>query len=622
MTRKQRKTLIRILISLVIFIVLFSIDHTLHLESFIEDKTLSWILPASLYLLLYLGIAYDVLWRAIRNICHGQIFDENFLMCVATIGAFAIRSFDEAVAVILFYQVGEFFQGYAVGKSRKSIASLMDIRPDYANVIREGNMITLDPDEVEIEEIIVVQPGEKIPLDGIVLEGESTLDTKALTGESLPREVSQGEAVISGCINLRQTLHIKVTKKFYDSAVSKILELVENASEQKSKTENFITRFAKYYTPSVVIAALLLAVIPGAITRNWVDWVYRALNFLVVSCPCALVISIPLSFFAGIGAASKCGILIKGSNYLEKFHKANLFVFDKTGTLTKGNFAVTRVYPEEKKDEILRLAAIAEAGSNHPIAKSILSLSSEKEDGYTIENISGFGILATKGDEVILCGNERLMEKEGIPFVKENGIGTVVYVAHNQAFVGSILICDELKEETIPVIEDLKQMGSKTIMLTGDNEQIAASIAEQAGVSEYKAALLPQNKVEEVEKLLKTKREKDVLCFVGDGINDAPVLIRSDVGISMGGVGSDAAIEASDIVLMTDNLKGITTAKRIAKKTMRIVLQNIIFALGVKGIVLILSACGISNMWLGVFADVGVAILAILNAMRCGKIKS
>lgn len=622
MTRKQRKTLIRILISLVIFIVLFSIDHTLHLESFIEDKTLSWILPASLYLLLYLGIAYDVLWRAIRNICHGQIFDENFLMCVATIGAFAIRSFDEAVAVILFYQVGEFFQGYAVGKSRKSIASLMDIRPDYANVIREGNMITLDPDEVEIEEIIVVQPGEKIPLDGIVLEGESTLDTKALTGESLPREVSQGEAVISGCINLRQTLHIKVTKKFYDSAVSKILELVENASEQKSKTENFITRFAKYYTPSVVIAALLLAVIPGAITRNWVDWVYRALNFLVVSCPCALVISIPLSFFAGIGAASKCGILIKGSNYLEKFHKANLFVFDKTGTLTKGNFAVTRVYPEEQKDEILRLAAIAEAGSNHPIAKSILSLSSEKEDGYTIENISGFGILATKGDEVILCGNERLMEKEGIPFVKENGIGTVVYVAHNQAFVGSILICDELKEETIPVIEDLKQMGSKTIMLTGDNEQIAASIAEQAGVSEYKAALLPQNKVEEVEKLLKTKREKDVLCFVGDGINDAPVLMRSDVGISMGGVGSDAAIEASDIVLMTDNLKGITTAKRIAKKTMRIVLQNIIFALGVKGIVLILSACGISNMWLGVFADVGVAILAILNAMRCGKIKS
>lgn len=622
MTRKQRKNLIRILIALVLFIVLFTVDHVVDLESFIGNQKIAWVLPASLYLALYLLIAYDVLWRAIRNICHGQIFDENFLMCVATIGAFAIRSFDEAVAVILFYQVGEFFQGYAVGKSRKSIASLMDIRPDYANVIRDGNTVTLDPEEVEIEEIIVVQPGEKIPLDGIVLEGESTLDTKALTGESLPKEVGAGEEIISGCINLRQTLHIKVTKKFYDSAVSKILELVENASEQKSKTENFITRFAKYYTPSVVIAALLLAVIPGAITGDWVDWVYRALNFLVVSCPCALVISIPLSFFAGIGAASKCGILIKGSNYLEKFNKANVFVFDKTGTLTKGNFAVTKIQPLEKKEEILRLAAIAEAGSNHPIAKSILSLCPVTEEGYTIENVSGFGIIASKGEEVIHCGNEKLMKKEEISFSKEDGIGTVVYVAKNHEFVGSILISDELKEETTSVIAELNQMGSKTIMLTGDNEKVASAIATQAGVSEYKAALLPQNKVEEVEALLQEKKEKEVLCFVGDGINDAPVLMRSDVGISMGGVGSDAAIEASDIVLMTDNLTGITTAKRLAKKTMGIVMQNIIFALGVKGIVLILSACGISNMWLGVFADVGVAILAILNAMRCGKIKS
>ena len=620
MTKKQKKNLIRIGIALILFLILFIVDHIIHLDSLIPNPKINWILPTTLYLFIYILIAYDVLWRAIRNILHGQVFDENFLMCIATIGAFAIRSFDEAVAVILFYQVGEFFQSYAVGKSRKSIASLMDIRPDFANVLREGEIFTIDPEEVELDEIIIVQPGEKIPLDGKIIKGSSTLDTKALTGESLPREVYEGQEVISGCVNLTQTLHIKVTKLFYDSTVSKILELVENASEHKSKAENFITKFAKYYTPTVVLSALLLVVIPGAITQNWLDWLYRALNFLVVSCPCALVISIPLSFFAGIGAASKKGILIKGSNYLEQLHKANIYVFDKTGTLTKGNFVVTRVFPEENKEEILRLAAIAEAGSNHPIAQSILKLVEVKETGYTIENIAGYGIVAKKED-IILCGNDKLMEQRNISYVKEMGIGTVVYVAKNDKFIGSILISDEIKEETEAVIRSLNKMGGKTIMLTGDNEAIAQHVSKQIGVTEFKASLLPQNKVEEVEKLLAAKKEKDLLCFIGDGINDAPVLMRSDIGISMGGVGSDAAIEASDIVLMKDDLRGISTAKRIARKTMTIVIENIVFALGIKIAVLILSAIGISNMWLGVLADVGVAILAILNAMRCGNIK-
>lgn len=620
MTKKQKKNLIRIGIALILFLILFIVDHIIHLDSLIPNPKINWILPTTLYLFIYIFIAYDVLWRAIRNILHGQVFDENFLMCIATIGAFAIRSFDEAVAVILFYQVGEFFQSYAVGKSRKSIASLMDIRPDFANVLREGEIFTIDPEEVELDEIIIVQPGEKIPLDGKIIKGSSTLDTKALTGESLPREVYEGQEVISGCVNLTQTLHIKVTKLFYDSTVSKILELVENASEHKSKAENFITKFAKYYTPTVVLSALLLVVIPGAITQNWLDWLYRALNFLVVSCPCALVISIPLSFFAGIGAASKKGILIKGSNYLEQLHKANIYVFDKTGTLTKGNFVVTRVFPEENKEEILRLAAIAEAGSNHPIAQSILKLVEVNETGYTIENIAGYGIVAKKED-IILCGNDKLMEQRNISYVKEMGIGTVVYVAKNDKFIGSILISDEIKEETEAVIRSLNKMGGKTIMLTGDNEAIAQHVSKQIGVTEFKASLLPQNKVEEVEKLLAAKKEKDLLCFIGDGINDAPVLMRSDIGISMGGVGSDAAIEASDIVLMKDDLRGISTAKRIARKTMTIVIENIVFALGIKIAVLILSAIGISNMWLGVLADVGVAILAILNAMRCGNIK-
>ncbi len=620
MTRRQRKNLIRIGISLVLFLVLFTIDHLFPLDEIIKNEKISWILPASLYCMIYLFIAYDILWKAIRNIFHGQVLDENFLMCIATIGAFAIQSYDEAVAVILFYQVGEFFQNYAVHKSRKSISSLMDIRPDFANVIKDGVITTIDPEEVNLEDIILVNPGEKVPLDGIIVSGTSTLDTKALTGESLPREVETGDDIISGCINLTQSLQIKVTKVFYDSTVSKILDLVENASEQKSKAENFITKFAKYYTPIVVISAILLAVIMGVITKDWMDGIYRALNFLVVSCPCALVISIPLSFFAGLGAASKAGILIKGSNYLEKFNKVNTFIFDKTGTLTKGNFAVTKIVPEEKKEEILTYAGIAESGSNHPIAKSIVALAGTTNSSYSLENVAGYGVIA-RGKKTIHCGNAKLMEREGIEVIDPEEVGTIVHVAVDKTYLGYILIQDQLKPEAKEVISYLNKTGNTTIMLTGDNSDIARTVAQEVGVTEYKASLLPQNKVEEVEKILNNKNPKDYISFVGDGINDAPVLMRSDVGISMGGVGSDAAIEASDIVLMMDDLTGLKTAKKISKKTMIIVFENIIFALGVKIAVLILSAIGLANMWLSVFADVGVAVLAILNAMRCSKIK-
>ena len=630
LSRKERKNLIRIVVSLVLFLVLFVSDKTLTGGlAGVFSGNLSWVFPFALYLVVYLIIGYDVLWKAIRNIAHGQVFDENFLMCVATLGAFAlaiyrgvtgqeIEGFDEACAVLLFYQVGEWFQSYATGKSRRSISSLMDIRPDYANVIRPDNSVAvIDPTEVQVGDTILVNPGEKIPLDGVVVEGISSVDTKALTGESLPREVTYGSDVISGCVNLTSQLKISVTKEFYDSTVSKILELVENASEQKSRAENFITKFAKYYTPVVCCVALLLAVIPGLITSDWSTWIYRALSFLVVSCPCALVISIPLSFFAGIGAASRYGILIKGSNYLEQFNKANVFVFDKTGTLTKGNFAISQIVPVDRSDEILRLAAIAERDSNHPIARSVVSCyQGEIEEGYTLTNVAGAGIVAEKGDDVILCGNEKLMEENGISFVRTDGIGTVVYVAHNGLFVGSLLVSDQLKSESKSVISELKNMGCKTIMLTGDNERIAQSVAKELGLNEFKASLLPQNKVEEVQKLLQQKQPSDVLCFVGDGINDAPVLMRSDIGIAMGGVGSDAAIEASDIVLMKDDLTGISLAKRIARKTMSIVKQNIWFSIAVKVAILILSAFGIANMWLAVFGDVGVAVLAILNAMR------
>lgn len=627
MGRRERKNLTRILVALVLFAVIFIVDKVVVLGE-VFGGPYGWLFPFALYLAVYLLIGYDVLWRAARNIVRGQVLDENFLMCVATLGAFAlaifrgvtgqeIEGFDEACAVLLFYQVGEFFQSYATGRSRSSISALMDIRPDSANVKRGERVETVDPSEVQVGEIIVVNPGEKVPLDGCVVSGASSLDTKALTGESLPREVAAGGEVISGCVNLVSQLEVRVEKPFYDSTVSKILDLVENAAEQKSHAENFITKFARYYTPAVVLIAAALAVIPSLITGAWSEWVYRALSFLVVSCPCALVISIPLSFFAGIGAASRYGILIKGSNYLEKFNSAGIFVFDKTGTLTRGNFAVTQVTPAKDREEILRLAAIAESDSSHPIAASIVACYGKTpEKGYTLTNIAGEGVMAQRGEDVILCGNEKLMQSRNIPFTAPSGVGTVVYVARGGRFVGSVLVSDQPKEESREVISALNGMGCKTVMLTGDNEAIASQVAKDLGVGEYKASLLPQNKVEEVEKLLAEKPARQALCFVGDGINDAPVLMRADIGIAMGGIGSDAAIEASDIVLMQDDLRGLPLAKRIAGKTMKIVLENILFSLAVKAIILILSALGITNMWFAVFGDVGVAVLAILNAMR------
>lgn len=630
LSRRERKNLIRIVVALAAFAAIFIADKAVGLADVFGGRY-GWLFPFALYLAVYLLIGYDVLWRAVRNIAHGQVFDENFLMCIATLGAFAlaiyrgaagmeIEGFDEACAVLLFYQVGEWFQSYATGKSRKSISALMDIRPDYANVLRGEEAETVDPSEVAVGEIILVNPGEKIPLDGVVTEGASSLDTKALTGESLPRDVAEGAEVVSGSVNLTSQIKIRVEKEFYDSTVSKILDLVENASEQKSRAENFITRFAKYYTPAVVVTALLLAVIPGAVTGDWSTWIYRALSFLVVSCPCALVISVPLSFFAGIGAASKCGILVKGSNYLEKFDKAKTFVFDKTGTLTKGNFAVAAAVPEENGDEILRLAAIAERDSDHPIARSIAEKYGKKtEGGYTLTNVAGEGVVAEKGSDTILCGNEKLMERYGIACAESEATGTVVHVAHCGDYKGYLVIEDEVKPEAADVIAELNAMGCRTVMLTGDNERVAAAVAKKTGVTEHRSSLLPQNKVGEVERLLSEKKRSEALCFVGDGINDAPVLMRSDIGIAMGGVGSDAAIEASDVVLMQDDLRGIPTAKRIARKTMAIVLQNIVFALAVKAVILVLSAFGITNMWAAVFGDVGVAVLAILNAMRAGR---
>lgn len=627
MSKRDKKKLIRIIASLILFFAIFITDKIVKLDT-VFNGNLNWLFPFALYLIVYITIGYDVIYKAFANIFHGEFLDENFLMVVATFGAFGlaiyrgvnhldIEGFDEACAVLLFYQVGEFFQSYATGKSRKSITSLMDIRPDYANLKTENGVEEVDPEEVKIDDIIVVNPGEKIPLDGKIIKGASTLDTKALTGESLPKEVLEGDEAISGTINLTSQLEIKVEKEFYDSTVSKILELVENATSQKSKAENFITKFARFYTPIVVGLAVLLVIIPSLITGEWSVWIYRALSFLVVSCPCALVISIPLSFFAGIGAASKYGILIKGTNYLEKFNKANTFIFDKTGTLTKGNFAIKNVYPIEKKDEILHLASIAECNSNHPIALSIInSYGKDFEKDYVLTNVAGEGIIAKKNGEKIYCGNEKLMENNNINFIKNEEVGTVVYVAKNDKFFGSIIIADEIKDGAKKTIESLSKNGGKTIMLTGDNEKIAESVAESLKLTDYKASLLPQNKVEEIDKIFKEKKKEDVICFVGDGINDAPSLMRSDIGIAMGGVGSDAAIEAADMVLMHDDLKDLIITKKISKKTMRIAYENIIFSLAIKVLILILSAFGITNMWIAVFGDVGVAVIAILNAMR------
>lgn len=650
MTKKQKKNLKRIVIALTMFFVVMFINiilkhiKSLNLENGLADiipnKKVGWLLPFALYFIIYLYIGHDVLKKSAINISHGQVFDENFLMSVATLGAFGLgiytgvttgepEGFDEACAVLLFYQLGEWFQSYAAGKARKNISSLMDIRPDFARIIEDDNEVLKSPEEIKVGDIIVVKPGEKIPLDGVIIFGSSTLDTKALTGESLPRDVKEFDEVISGTINLTSLIKVKVSKEYTESTVSKILNLVENASSEKSKSEAFITKFAKYYTPIVVISALLLAFIPPIINLiigrdpMFNEWIYRALSFLVVSCPCALVISVPLSFFSGLGGASRNGVLIKGSIHLERFDKANIFVFDKTGTLTKGNFKVCQIYGEDKP-RVIKYAKIAEKDSSHPIALSIKELECEEIEetsDYVLQNVAGFGVIARSDKDTIVCGNEKLMNKEHIEYVKSTSLGTVVYVALNGKFLGYIVIEDEIKEDTIETIDYLNSVGSKTIMLTGDNDKVASKVAQNIHISVYKANLLPQNKVEEVDKLLNNKKDNEYLCFVGDGINDAPVIMKSDIGIAMGGVGSDAAIEASDIVLMHDDLKSIITAKKVARKTMRIVYENIVFALSVKVLILVFAALGFANMWISVFGDVGVAVLAILNAMRANSKK-
>lgn len=613
----MKKRGVKIIISAILFVLALVIPFSNEL------------INNGLFIISYLVVGFEILKKAVRNIFRGKVFDENFLMAVATIGAFAIGEFPEAVAVMLFYQVGELFQSYAVDKSRKSIASLMDIRPDYANIEKDGKIEKVDPDEVKIGDIIIVKTGEKIPLDGVVVEGTSSLDTMALTGESVPRVVKTEDEVLSGCINKDGLLKIRVTKEFGESTVSKILDLVENASSKKSKSENFITKFAKYYTPTVVIIAVLLAFIPPIILKDFNTfsvWLYRALSFLVVSCPCALVISIPLSFFGGIGGASKMGILIKGSNYLEALANTETVVFDKTGTLTEGIFEVQDIYAEGiEKDELLRIVAHAENYSNHPIAKSVKKAYNKEIDEKIIKNpqeLSGKGIWAKIDEKDILVGNEKLMLEEKIDFKKCDEVGTILYVAIDKKYVGYVLIADKIKQDSPKTIRELKAMNIKeTVMLTGDKKEVGEYVAKKLNMDKVYTELLPDGKVEKVEELLKQKSEKGKLVFVGDGINDAPVLTISDIGVAMGGLGSDAAIEAADIVIMTDETSKISKAINLSKKTMRIVRENIIFAIFVKIAVLVLTAFGASTMWEAVFADVGVSVIAIINALRMLNIK-
>ena len=613
----MKKRGIKIIISAILFVLALVIPFS---NEWINN---------GLFIISYLVVGFEILKKAVRNIFRGKVFDENFLMAVATIGAFAIGEFPEAVAVMLFYQVGELFQSYAVDKSRKSIASLMDIRPDYANIEKDGKIEKVDPDEVKIGDIIIVKTGEKIPLDGVVVEGTSSLDTMALTGESVPRVVKTEDEVLSGCINKDGLLKIRVTKEFGESTVSKILDLVENASSKKSKSENFITKFAKYYTPTVVIIAVFLAFIPPIILKDFSTfsvWLYRALSFLVVSCPCALVISIPLSFFGGIGGASKMGILIKGSNYLEALANTETVVFDKTGTLTEGIFEVQDIYAKGiEKDELLRIVAHAENYSNHPIAKSVKKAYNKEIDENIIKNpqeLSGKGIWARIDEKDILVGNEKLMLEEKIDFKKCDEVGTILYVAIDKKYVGYVLISDKIKQDSSKTIRELKAMNIKeTVMLTGDKKEVGEYVAKKLNMDKVYTELLPDGKVEKVEELLKQKSEKGKLVFVGDGINDAPVLTISDIGVAMGGLGSDAAIEAADIVIMTDETSKISKAINLSKKTMRIVRENIIFAIFVKIAVLVLTAFGASTMWEAVFADVGVSVIAIINALRMLNIK-
>lgn len=577
------------------------------------------------YIVSYAVIGWDVLWRAVRNICHGQVFDENFLMTLATVGAFLTGEYREAVAVMLFYQVGELFQSYAVGKSRKSIASLMDIRPDSANVERDGQLVEVDPEEVVVGDVIVVKAGERIPIDGVVLEGESSIDTAALTGESCPRDVVPGDDVVSGCINRTGLLRVRTTKAFGESTVARILEMVENSSAKKAKAENFITRFARWYTPSVVIAAVLLAILPPlAMGGNWQEWLHRALIFLVISCPCALVISVPLSFFGGIGGASRQGILVKGANYLEALANAEIVVFDKTGTLTKGVFNVTAIHPDTcSESQLLEMAALAENYSDHPISRSIREAYGKEIDTRRVQDtkeMSGRGVQATIDGKSVCVGNDKWMEEIGVQWHPCHRIGTTVHVAIDGEYAGHLVISDEVKPDAYTAIEALRaQNVKKTVMLTGDARTVGEKTAEELGIDQVFAQLLPTDKVEHVEALMREKSKNGKLVFVGDGINDAPVLSRADIGIAMGAMGSDAAIEAADIVLMDDKPSKIATAIRISQRTLRIVHQNIVFALVVKGIVLLLGALGISGMWEAVFADVGVSVIAILNAMRALK---
>ena len=629
MSRKQKKMLVRIIVTAVLFAGLFVFEKFVPITS--------RILRLAVYMVPYLVISYDILKKAFKGIIKGQVFDENFLMAVASVGAVAIAvyengSYNEAVAVMLFYQIGELFQSYAVGKSRRSISELMDIRPDYANIEVDGKIEQVDPDEVEVGSIIFVSAGEKIPIDGVIVEGSTTLDTAALTGESVPRSVKESDEVISGCINLTGTVRIRTTKPFGESTVSKILDLVENSSSKKSKSEQFISKFARIYTPAVCGGALALALLPPVVSliigkdAMWLTWIYRALTFLVISCPCALVISIPLSFFAGIGGASKEGVLVKGSNYLETLSKTKIVVFDKTGTMTKGNFEVTEIAPVGvDSKELLRLAAYVESYSSHPISKSIKSAYGEEIDNAKISDvneISGNGVLAVVDGKKVAAGNSKLMDKLGVEYTACSKVGTVVYVAVDGKYCGYILISDALKPTSVSAVKAMKDCGvRKTVMLTGDSKKVAYAVAKELGADEVYSELLPADKVSQVERLLEDKGEKEKLAFVGDGINDAPVLSRADIGIAMGALGSDAAIEAADIVLMDDDPMKISKAIKISSKCLRIVNENIYFALGVKALCLILGAVGIANMWVAIFADVGVMVLAVLNAIRALSVK-
>ena len=637
MNKKQKRTRNRIVAALAIFAAVFAVTEFVPIAQYVGGETNALYLEFVLFLILYLIAGYDVLLKAARNIGNGQVFDENFLMTIATLGAFALVLFPdsqphmaEGAAVMLFYQVGELFQGYAVGKSRQSIADMMDIAPDFANVMRDGKLVQVDPYEIGVGDEIVVKPGERVPLDGTIVEGSTQLDTAALTGESVPRHVEEGAEVISGCVNMTGKITVKVSKPFEQSTVSRILELVESASEKKAQTENFITRFARYYTPIVTIGALVLAVLPPLLFgQSWSDWIERGLTFLVVSCPCALVISVPLSFFGGIGGASRLGILVKGGNYLEALAHTETVVFDKTGTLTNGSFNVVAVHPdaaaEVNPDLILSIAAHAEAYSDHPIAVSVKEAFTGEIDQSRIADVreeGGHGVRAVVDERVVLVGNDKLMREEGIAYHDCELTGTILHVSIDGKYVGHIIIADVVKEDAAECIKRLHAAGvKKTVMLTGDRAEVAKAVAEKLGLDEYHGKLLPEDKVNQVERLLGETSEKGKLAFVGDGINDAPVLTRADIGIAMGAMGSDAAIEAADIVLMDDKPSKIASAIRIARKTMRIVWQNIVFALGVKFAVLVLAAVGLATMWLAVFADVGVAILAILNAMRCMRVK-